>query len=725
LLLSLDVSAGLGGFVRRWNVVPLILILVSLAGCALSPAGITNPTNPPPDKTTLTISPATANVRAGASQSFTPSITSTPLIWYVNGVAGGNGTAGTIDSTGFYTAPLALPSPNSITITVAEASKATVTGSSAVSVWNPIPQLTAVSPAQINVGAFTITLTGANFVSGAVVGFGGVPLTVKTVTATQIVAAGTATNAQVGSIAVTVQNPNPGETTSNSMNALVASNAAPQVSANVASRFAQQTTFGATNSAILKIQAAGLQGYLTQQFGLPLTQYPQPTAAETGIGLVQQRFYMRALTANDQLRQRVAFALSEIWALGASKIADPNGETQWLQLLEKDSFGNYRTLMYDVTTSPAMGHWLDMVNNGKPTSADQHANENYARENMQLFTIGTAMLNPDGSMQTDGSGQPIPTYSQAQVQEFALAYTGWTYPVTPGNSPQKYNQMYFVGPMVAVDSNHDQTAKQLLTYPGVQNGGLLPAGQTAVNDLNGALDNIFNHPNVGPFVCRQLIQHLVTSNPSPEYIQRVAAVFDNNGSNVRGDMKAVITAILMDSEARRGDDPATAVGTDGHLQEPILYMTGLLRMFNATTLGSSLPYQGSTMGENVLDTPSVFNFFSPSYVIPQTTSYGPEFQILTTSTALYRANWTNNFVFNTIAGDTTVDYSSWAQQASNPSAMLDSLNTLMLHGTMSSDMKTSILTAVQASYGGSANPKLEAQTSIYLIATSSQYQIAR
>jgi hypothetical protein len=154
-------------------------------------------------------------------------------------------------------------------------------------------------------------------------------------------------------------------------------------------------------------------------------------------------------------------------------------------------------------------------------------------------------------------------------------------------------------------------------------------------------------------------------------------------------------------------------------------MTGLLSMFNATTLGSSQPYQGSTMGENALDTPSVFNFFSPTYVIPQTTSYGPEFQILTTSTALYRANWTNNLVYNTIAGDTTVDYSSWAQQASNPSAMLDSLNTLMLHGTMSSDMKTSILTAMQGVYGGSTNPMGQAQVAIYLIATSSQYQVAR
>ncbi len=195
--------------------------------------------------------------------------------------------------------------------------------------------------------------------------------------------------------------------------------------------------------------------------------------------------------------------------------------------------------------------------------------------------------------------------------------------------------------MVAVDSNHDTDPKQLLIYPGVAGGGLLPAGQTAAQDLKGALDNVFNHPNVGPFVCRELIQHLVTSNPSPAYIQRVTSVFNDNGSGVRGDMKSVITAILMDQEARRGDDPATAVGTDGHLQEPILFITGLMRAFNATSDGSNLSYYSSDMGQEPLFSPSVFNFYSPNYVIPGTASFGPEFQLLTTATSLNRVNWVN------------------------------------------------------------------------------------
>jgi uncharacterized protein (DUF1800 family) len=380
--------------------------------------------------------------------------------------------------------------------------------------------------------------------------------------------------------------------------------------------------------------------------------------------------------------------------------------------------------MNDVTLSPAMGHWLDMVNNGKPNiSQGDHANENYARELMQLFTIGTAQLNPDGSYQLDSTGNQIPTYTQDTVEAFARAYTGWTYPLTPGMTQQTYNPSYWTGPMVAVDSNHDTDPKQLLIYPGVAGGGLLPAGQTATQDLKGALDNIFNHPNVGPFVCRELIQHLVTSNPSPGYIQRVTNVFDDNGSGVRGDMKSVITAILMDSEARRGDDPGTAVGTDGHLQEPILLISGLMRAFNASSDGSNLSYYSSGMGQNPLFAPSVFNFYSPNYVIPETNSFGPEFQLLTTATSLNRVNWVNTFVFGSMGSGNKIDFSSYATQASNPGALVDSLNALLMHGTMSSDMKNSIVTAMQSVPAGKKQLTQEAQTAIYLIATSSQYQV--
>jgi uncharacterized protein (DUF1800 family) len=696
-----------------------VILALMTSSCALTPAGFTNP--PPPATDTLTISPSTANVRAGSSQQFTASITDKTLTWSVNGMAGGNAATGLIDATGNYTAPSTLPSTNTITIQAAEASKSSVNSSSAVTLWNPIPQVAGVNPNQINVGSFNLTVTGSGFVNGATISFGGANLTTTFVSSTQLTASGTASVAQVGSVAVDVTNPNPGSSASNSLSAQVIG--VVTIPAAQADRFLEQTTFGPTPALVNQVQVQGLQNFLNAQFALPVTPYPDPASMESGLTSVQNRYWIINLTAQDQMRQRVAFALSQIFVVGGDKVGDPTGYTNYLRLLDKDAFTNYRQIMYDVTVSPAMGDWLDMVNNGKPnTAAGDHANENYARELMQLFTLGTGLLNPDGTPQLDSNNLPIPTYTQDNVEAFARAYTGWTYPLTPGMTQGRYNPPYWVGPMVAVDSNHDMATKQLLQYPGAAGGGLLPAGQTSVVDLNGALDNIFNHPNIGPFVSKELIQHLVTGNPSPGYVQRVAAVFANNGSGTRGDMKAVITAILMDAEARRGDDPSTAVGTDGHLQEPILYLAGLMRAFSATTDGSTLSFYASSMGQNPLFSPSVFNFYSPSYVIPGTTTVGPEFQILTTATSLLRVNWANTFVYGSFGGE-SVDFSSYASQASNPGALLDTLNGLLLHGSMSSDMRNAILTAMQAVPAGSKQPMQQAQSAIYLIASSSQYQV--
>jgi uncharacterized protein (DUF1800 family) len=704
--------------VRRWSIAAAVLLMAMMtASCALTPPGFT-----PPDSQTLTLSPATAAVRAGSSQPFTPSVIGKTWTWSVNGIAGGNATLGTIDAGGNYTAPAVLPTPNTVTIAAVESGKSSETASSAVTLLNPIPVVTGIAPPQVNVGTFTLTITGSDFVSGATVTFGSTTLATTYVSSTQLTATGTATAAEVGAVAVEVMNPDPGAIGSNNMSAQVVGTIS--IAANVADRFLEQTTFGPTTDLITQVQYSGLQGFLTTQYALPITKYPMPASGETGLGSVQQRFFVQNLTAQDQLRQRVAFALSQIFVIGGNKIGDPTGYTNYLQLLENDSFTNYRQIMQDVTLSPAMGDWLDMVNNGKPNiSKGDHANENYAREFMQLFTIGTSQLNPDGSFQLDSSGNQIPTYTQDTVEAFARAYTGWTYPLAPGATQQTYNPQYWTGAMVAVDSNHDTGAKQLLTYPGAPGGGALPAGQSSAQDLQGAMDNVFNHPNVGPFISRELIQHLVTSNPSPAYIQRVASVFNDNGAGVRGDMKAVITAILMDSEARRGDDPATAVGTDGHLQEPILYMTGLLRAFGATSDGSNLSYYGDGMGQQALYSPSVFNFYSPNFVIPGTTTFGPEFQILTTATSLNRVNWVNNFVYGSLGAGAVVNFSSYATQASDPSALLASLNTLMLHGSMSADMQNTILTAMQTVPAGSKQGMQEAQAAIYLIGTSSQYQV--
>jgi uncharacterized protein (DUF1800 family) len=471
------------------------------------------------------------------------------------------------------------------------------------------------------------------------------------------------------------------------------------------------------------VEQTGFQNFVANQLAMPPTPYADPAATETNLTPLQQRYLVQLLTAPDQLRQRVAFALGQIFVISGTKDTLPTEFTPYLNLLENDVFTNYRQIMQDVTLSPAMGYYLDMVNNDKPnTTLGTHADENYARELMQLFTVGLSMLNEDGSLQLDGSGNPIPTYTQSTVSAFALVYTGWTYPTQPGATLQKHNPAYWNGPMEAFESNHDTTAKTpLLQYTGAANGGSLPGGQTSAQDLQGALDNIFNHPNVPPFVSKQLIQHLVTSNPSPAYVHRVADVFKNNGAGVRGDMRAVIAAILLDPEARRADDPTLANTNDGHLQEPILYMTNLLRAFNATTDGTNLAGQASNMGQNPLFPASVFNFYSPSYVITGSSLLGPEFQILTTATALNRANFVNTFVFGSFGSTTTVDFSSYASQSQ--SALLNSLNALLMHGTMSADMQNSIVSAMQAVPTGSAQALTQAKTAIYLIATSSQYQV--
>ncbi len=608
-------------------------------------------------------------------------------------------------------------------------SESTTTPQAAVSVSAPITNVLAGGTLQ-----FAAAVTGNNspIFNWSVNGVAGGNSTVGTITPTGTGAAATyaAPTSVLSPGTVTIQaslatNP----AIFGTMTATVAS---AGLAGNAADRFLEQATFGPTSAIISQVQQTGFQNFLTSQFAMAPTIYADPAPTETNLSPLQQRYLVQLLTAPDQLRQRVAFALGQIFVISGTKDTLPTEFTPYLNLLETDAFTNYRQIMQDVTLSPAMGYYLDMVNNDKPSvTLGTHADENYARELMQLFTVGLSMLNEDGSVQLDGSGNPIPTYTQATVSAFALVYTGWTYPTQAGATLQKHNPAYWVGPMEALDSNHDMTAKSpLLQYPGVANGGALPASQTSAQDLQGALDNIFNHPNVPPFVSKQLIQHLVTSNPSPAYVQRVADVFVSGkfngsgftvGSGLRGDMQAVIAAILLDSEARQGDDPTVTNANFGHLQEPILYLTGLLRAFNATTDGANLAGQASNMGQNPLSPGSVFNFFAPSYVIPGTTSLGPEFQILTTATALNRANFVYTFAFGSLGSTTTVDFSSYGSMSQ--SALLSSLNTLLMHGTMSADMQNNITAAMQAVPAGSTQALTQAKTAIYLIATSSQYQV--
>jgi uncharacterized protein (DUF1800 family) len=655
------------------------------------------------------------------------------VTWSVNGIAGGNSSVGTIATTGIYLAPATVPSPNAVTVQVTSQANPALVATSTVTILNPIPVVSSVSPQSIGVGAFTIQVNGSDFVSGAQVMFGTAALTTTYVSTTELMASGTATTSQVGNVSVTVMNPAPG-TNASTTSATAQVTSGNIVTAGAAARFLEQSTFGPTPALVTQVQQIGFPEFLSSQFATSGSTYPDPASTVTSLLPTQQVFFTNALTNPDQLRQRVAFALSELWVTSGFTVP-PQGMAPYMRLLLQDAFVNYRTIMNDVTLSPAMGRYLDMVNNDNPTTTTQHANENYSRELMQLFTLGLDQLNEDGTLKLDSSGNPIPTYTQANVQAFALAYTGWTYPTTPGSTLAKHNPAYWIGPMVPFESNHNVAAKILLPVNGT--AVTLPAGQTAENDLSGALDNIFAQASLPPFVCKQLIQHLVSSNPSAAYVKRVADVFVSGtfsgggvtiGSGQRGDMQAVIAAILIDTEARRGDATATANAGDGHLREPVLYIANILRAFGATTDGAAPANSAASMSQSVMDSPSVFNFFPPDYNIPGTSLLGPEFDLETTATTLVRANFVNSFVYgsNGIGTGTTASFTTYANLAANPNAtgqLLDTLNALLLHNSMTADARASILAAVNAVPAGSTQNQLRAQAAIYLILSSSQYQV--
>ncbi len=434
---------------------------------------------------------------------------------------------------------------------------------------------------------------------------------------------------------------------------------------------------------------------------------------------VESEWWQTVLTDDDQLRQRVAFALSQLFVVSKDTVS--GWGIQWYHnVLARDAFTNWYTIMNDVTLSPAMGIYLNMANS-RQAPPGQIANENFARENMQLFNMGLDLLNQDGSLKLDGDGNPIPAYTQAQVQAFARVFTGWTFANQDGSKPGDLNNpVNFYDPMVAVESTHDANPKILL------NGVTLPGGHSAEQDMSEGLNNIFEHANVPPFVSRQLIQHLVKSEPSPEYISRVAAVFANNGNNVRGDMQAVLTAIFTDPEARAGDTDPSA--DDGHLREPVLWVTSVMRGLGFVNVDPNGYYQYLSQDTQVLnetpyDSPSVFNFFPPSYVIPDTTLNAPEFALENTASVSDRLTLADTMVSNDLWGF-NVDLSKTSPLGTilvtnGPAALVNELSNLFLYGTMDAETSSAITSEISTI----KDPAQQLRVAVYLVITSSQYKV--
>lgn len=556
-------------------------------------------------------------------------------------------------------------------------------------------------------------------------------------------------------------------------------------------RFQQQATFGYSPALDSQIASIGISQYIDNQINAagPTNAFPETPLKPTQPPVdcnndnsgapdkpdsptdcyrntytmypLQKWFFREALYGNAQLRHRVAWALSQIWVTSAVEIKQSRYMTEYYRVLYKYALGfpsgsppgddSYRGLMKAMTLNAAMGEYLDMAYSQK-ASGSIVPNENYARELLQLFTTGVNELNQDGTEKLDSNGRPMPVYSQDTINNFAKVFTGWSFCnvyvqegiITQGQCPNAQLGVFnYIDPMLLDQNKHDTTAKTLLPNSVNQN---IPAGQDGDAEIELALDNIFYHPNVPPFVSKQLIQHLVTSNPTPGYVSRIAAVFINDGTGKRGSMKAVIKAILLDPEAR-GDSKADPFGK---LREPVQYTTNILRAFGVKGLSSSesdgVIFKDSNflkMGQRPFYSPSVFNYYSPKNVVNvggNDNRIAPEFGLFTPTTTVARSNFARTLIFDGIAQSpitpsfplpditegTALDLTemiNYSLNNQNGIPLVNALNTRLLNGTMPDHMRNTILSAVTAI--PKTDPAGRAKTAIYLVVTSAEYQVQR
>lgn len=510
----------------------------------------------------------------------------------------------------------------------------------------------------------------------------------------------------------------------------------PPITKAEAFQFLNQATFGATETAADQLIGMREEAWIDDQMRKPASlnlPFLQSLPIVQPMGQMNADrvdiWFRNALHGEDQLRQRVAFALSEIFVVSevGALTGRPYSTTSYYDLLVDNAFGNYRDLIEKVTLHPAMGVYLSMLSNEKPDVVNNiRPDENYARELMQLFSIGLIELNDDGTAKLDDQGKPKPTYDQSVIEGFAHVFTGWTYAHTPRFRNPQPSLRSDVDPMVLWPGFHDTGPKKVL------NGITIPAGQTGEQDLAAALDNIFNHPNVGPFIAIRLIHRLVTSNPSPAYVARVAGVFNDNGSGVRGDLGAVVKAILLDPEAH----PAVRTDADGKIKEPILRLTQLWRAYDATSASGRYPFRVVYIifGQGPLQAPHVFNFFSPFYAPPgeiqDSGLVAPELEIATEYLNTFVTNFMLGQVFerNSVNGnlrddDVYVNFESEIAIAGDVDQLIDSVAGKLLGGEISETLRNEI--AGMLALIPATETTVRAAEAIYFIVTSPEYAYQR
>ncbi|MDD2770091.1 MAG: DUF1800 domain-containing protein [Methylococcus sp.] len=678
----------------------------------------------------VAISPATDSVPIGGSRTFTAAViglANNAVTWSVSGAPGSNVSPGTISAGGVYTAPAAIPALNTVVVTATAQADPAVSGSALVTVRLPRPLISSIAPNPVPLGDYSLTVKATRLYLPlqALINNKPAPAAINpdgTVTVT-----GSAAAADQGAASLVLVNPgnvssaaykfcfgqcstasNPSCPTAS----YVAGTAADPQDVKAA-RFLEQAAFGPTPAAMSEVKQLGIDAWLDKQLDPALTPeslIPNGLNASQVVAL----WFGNMAAAPDQLRQRIAFALSQIFVVSSNKNSYGDELIPWVNLLVHNAFGNYKSLMRQVTVSPTMGKFLDLANSEKPSPGNPSgANENYARELLQLFSVGLVQLNQDGSAKTDAYGKPLSSYDQTTIQQLALALTGWAYPTQPGATPRAKNPEYFVGDMETRDASHAMGAKTLFANtPGAFG---LPAGQSTAAELDLAIDGIFHHPNVAPFVATRLIRSLVSSNPSAAYVQRVADVFATTG----GDLKAVVRAILTDADARQ-DVPSA---NQGHLKDPVLHMLSFTRAVGANLLDPGL-FQWELLlnGQAVLAPPSVFSYYSPLNRLPDSSGLsGPEYQIYSPSQAILRANLFWELISGSAKTAYAFDLTPYVTAASDPSKLADLINTTLFQGRMSPELRQTLYdTALPY-----CDLTQRARTVLYLAVLSSEYAVHR
>ncbi len=507
-----------------------------------------------------------------------------------------------------------------------------------------------------------------------------------------------------------------------------------------ASRFLVQASFGPNTSSVAEVMQAGISNWIDQQLSLPPTFHKPDLDARTNAMLAtyqQHRissWWKRAMQADDQLRQRMAFALSEIFVVSQNSAleGEPLALAAYYDMLVEHAFDNYYDLLFAVSSHPVMGIYLSHLQNEKtPEDGSAFPDENYAREVMQLFSIGLWMLNEDGTQMTDTNNQPIPTYDNDDITAMARVFTGLSYGTGDTNLwwefywPPRYDATV---PMAMWEMFHDTNTKHLV------NGGFIPAGQPGMRDVQMAVSNLYLHPNTGPFIGRQLIQRFVTSNPTTGYVARVAAAFNDNGSGVRGDLGTVLRAILLDPEAR--DPSFMEIPTYGKMREPYLRIVNLARALETPPAQHNgeydIWYLGYGYQQEPLVSPSVFNFFQPTYQPPgeikEQGLVAPEFQITTAVTSTEVPNHHYYAVVNSVnywpTSDTEAvrfDYTPYLALAGNPDALVSALDRTLTYGTLSPEEHQVIREAVERYHVSLTTNRV--RLAVYLLSTSPEFVI--